>query len=96
YWLLDEPTASLDIAHEVSTLRLLRTAASRNIGVAVVLHDLEKAAQFCDSVVLIHAGQVAITGRPREVLSAELLTDVYGTPIATEWHAGLERLLVHA
>ena len=95
-WLLDEPTASLDIGHELSVLRYLRGAAERNIGVCLVLHDLEKAARFCEHTVLLDDGGIAAAGPPREVLSDETLSSVYGTPITTEWHAGLKRLLVHA
>ncbi|MEN7342137.1 MAG: heme ABC transporter ATP-binding protein [Pseudomonadota bacterium] len=96
FWLLDEPTASLDIGHELSVLRNLRVTAARGIGVCVVLHDLEKAARFCDEIVLINDGSIEVIGAPRDVLTDQLLTSVYGTPIATEWHEGMRRMLVHA
>ncbi|MEM6817526.1 MAG: ATP-binding cassette domain-containing protein [Pseudomonadota bacterium] len=95
-WLLDEPTASLDIGHELLVLRHLREAATRNVGVCLVVHDLEKAARFCDHTILLDRGRVAASGAPREVLSDHTLSEVYDTPITTEWHSGLERLLVHA
>ena len=96
FWFLDEPTASLDIGHELLVMHTLRVTAARGIGVCVVLHELEKAARFCDEVVLINEGRVETIGSPRDVLTDQLLTSVYGTPITTEWHDSMQRMLVHA
>ncbi|MEL7024112.1 MAG: ATP-binding cassette domain-containing protein [Pseudomonadota bacterium] len=96
YWLLDEPTASLDIGHELMVLRYLRRTAERGFGIALVVHDLEKAARFCDLIVLLDKGRVAATGEPQEVFTDENLTRVYDTAVTTEWHTGLRRLLIHA
>ncbi|MEM7612237.1 MAG: heme ABC transporter ATP-binding protein [Pseudomonadota bacterium] len=95
YWLLDEPTASLDIGHELSVLRRLRVVARLGVGVCIVMHDLEQAARFCDRSVLLNHGQLIAVGAPREVLTDQRLSAVYQTPIKTEWHPTLERLLVH-
>ncbi|MEM7763426.1 MAG: heme ABC transporter ATP-binding protein [Pseudomonadota bacterium] len=95
YWLLDEPVASLDVAHALQVMRTLRRTAEQNIGVAVVLHDLQLAARFCDDVLVMSNGAVAAFGRPREILTDSLLSDVYATPITTEWHSRLGRLQIH-
>lgn len=79
--LLDEPTSAMDVAHAESTLRLLRELASRGAAVGAVLHDLDAAAAFADQVVLLQHGRVRAAGTPREVLQADVLTEVYGTPV---------------
>lgn len=63
YLLLDEPTASLDINHELALLRLARQACAQNIGVLAVLHDLNLAARFADRVALLDGGCMVADGR---------------------------------
>ncbi len=96
YLLLDEPTASLDLAHELAVMRMIRQRAQRGAGVLIVLHDINLAARFCDSLVMLWKGRVAASGSPPDVLTEALLSDVYATPIQVEWHRSLERLVVHA
>lgn len=94
YLLLDEPTANLDLGHEALVLGLARSTTSRNVGVLVVLHDIDMAAAFADHVVLLVEGEVAARGPPGEVLTSERLSRVYQTPVRVEWHDGLGRLVV--
>lgn len=94
YMLLDEPTANLDLGHEALVLGLARSTAARNVGVLVVLHDIDMAAAFADRVVLLVEGTVAARGSPGDVLTSELLSRVYQTPVRVEWHEGLGRLVV--
>jgi iron complex transport system ATP-binding protein len=87
-WLmLDEPTASLDLAHQVAVMRAARAAADDGAGVLCVLHDLNLAAAFADRVVLLGAGRVAGDGTPETVLTAPALGALYGAPVAVERHA---------
>ena len=95
YLLLDEPTSSLDLAHELLVLELACRHAKRGAGVLVVLHDLNLAARFCDRIVLMFDGRVVDDGEPQDILGEEILSDIYATPIRVEWHDGLERLVVH-
>ena len=88
YLLLDEPTASLDLAHQVTVMRAARAAADGGAGVLCVLHDLNLAAAFADSVVLLGAGRVVAEGAPEDVLTAAALSALYGAPIAVEMHPG--------
>jgi iron complex transport system ATP-binding protein len=77
--LLDEPTASLDIAHQLELMALLqRLAREEGKAVAAVLHDLELAARWCDRLVVVAAGQIVADGEPETVLTRELLADVFG------------------
>ncbi len=94
YLLLDEPTANLDVAHGVSMLESLAGRARSGDGVLAVLHDLDLAARFADRVALLAGGELVALGTPSEVLTAERLSAVYGTPIHVEQHAALGRLVV--
>ena len=62
YLFLDEPTANLDIGHELAVLRLAEEVASTRVGVLVVLHDLNLAARFTNELLLLSEGKV---GRER-------------------------------
>lgn len=80
--LLDEPTASLDLRHAVLLLDLLRDLArDRGLAVAVVLHDLNLAAMYCDRLALLSEGRVHSVGPPTEVLEYQDLCAVYGTEL---------------
>jgi iron complex transport system ATP-binding protein len=76
--LLDEPTAFLDLRHQVETLRALRLRTARGLGAVAVLHDVNLAAAFADRVLLLREGRVLATGSPREVLTAAILERLYG------------------
>ncbi len=80
--ILDEPTAHLDLRHQLTTLRLLREL-TRQEGKAtlVILHDINLAARFADEVVLLHRGKVAAWGPPERVLTPERLRQVYGVHV---------------
>jgi iron complex transport system ATP-binding protein len=80
--LLDEPTTFLDLRYQVEILDLVRDLADlHEVAVGVVLHDLDQAASVADHVVLLHSGVVRAAGRPVDVLTADLLSDVYGLRI---------------
>ncbi|WBQ03993.1 heme ABC transporter ATP-binding protein [Kribbella sp. CA-293567] len=75
--LLDEPTAALDLHHQEDVLQLARRRAAEGDAVVVVLHDLNLAAGYADQVAVLSHGRLAATGAPAEVLTAELLSEVY-------------------
>lgn len=80
--MLDEPTASLDITHQITVMQAARRAAERGTAVIVVLHDLNLAAAFADRIVMLHKGGIAAKAPPAEVLTPSLLTGIYETEIA--------------
>ena len=85
--LLDEPTTYLDLRYQVELLDLVRDLATQHgVAVGVVLHDLNQAAAVADHVVLLHRGVVRATGRADEVLTSELLTEVYGIHVDVYTH----------
>jgi iron complex transport system ATP-binding protein len=80
--LLDEPTTSLDIRHEMEILELLRTSANGGMTIFLITHHLDLAARFADRLLLLDRGRVAAEGEPREVLLEATLKRVYGWPIS--------------
>jgi iron complex transport system ATP-binding protein len=80
--LLDEPTAHLDLGHQVSALALVRDLVrTRGLGVLAVFHDLSLAAQFCDRLVLLVDGRVRASGPPETILEPSVLGDAYGVAV---------------
>ena len=79
---LDEPTASLDVRHEMEILELLRASADRGMTIFLITHRLDLAARYADRMLLLDRGKVAAEGEPREVLQEETLQRVYGWPIS--------------
>jgi len=78
---LDEPTSSLDIRHQMAILELLRGSADDGMTVLLVTHSLDLAAQFADTMLLLSEGRVAAEGPPEAVLQEDVLTRVYGWPL---------------
>jgi iron complex transport system ATP-binding protein len=76
--LLDEPTASLDLAHQHAMLRLARRMAEDRSAVVCVLHDLNLAAQYATKLAVMHRGRLHAVGGPSRILSPSLLADVFG------------------
>ena len=77
--LLDEPTTFLDIAHQVEVLDLL-TDLTRHQGrtIVAVLHDLNLACRYADNLVAMKDGRIVAEGAPRDVVTSELVDDVFG------------------
>lgn len=76
--LLDEPTASLDPAHQTLVMCLCRKLARDGLGVVVVLHDLNLAAAWADEIVLMSDGGIVASGVPSQVITDDMLTKIYG------------------
>ena len=76
--LVDEPTTGLDPEHQVRVLELLAGLTCEGRGVVLVTHDLNLAAQFATSMLLLADGRVVTRGTPAEVLRPEVLVPVYG------------------
>ncbi|SFB00476.1 iron complex transport system ATP-binding protein [Amycolatopsis marina] len=77
--LLDEPITYLDLAHQVDVLDLVhRLHTDRDTTVVMVLHDLNLAARYADTLVAMRDGQIVAQGSPGEVLTEQLLSDVFG------------------
>jgi len=80
--LLDEPTTHLDVGHQLVMLDLIRSLNRQTrMTVVAVFHDLNLAAEYCDRLVLLDRGRVAAVGTPAEVLTAEMILNVYGAKV---------------
>ncbi|MCM3902830.1 MAG: ABC transporter ATP-binding protein [Pyrinomonadaceae bacterium] len=85
--LLDEPTANLDLAHQAAILALVRRRSDlNNVAAVVVTHDINLAAEFSNHVLLMKNGQAVAFGLPSEVLTPELLRDVFDVRILVDAH----------
>lgn len=77
--LLDEPTAALDIAHQIEVLSLIRQLSHEHgLAVVIVMHDVNMAARFCDRIHALKAGEVVASGAPAEILTPAVLEKIYG------------------
>ena len=80
--LLDEPTAHLDLGHELATFeRIEQLTQEKQLTTITVTHNLNLASRFSDRVVLLSGGRVTAAGRPREVLVAERIEEAFGCPV---------------
>ncbi|MEO6878887.1 MAG: ABC transporter ATP-binding protein [Gemmatimonadaceae bacterium] len=78
---LDEPTAFLDVGHEMAVFELLHRLARSGRAVLLVSHQLNLVARFADHMVLLHRGSVAASGTPDDVMRVEILSPVYQWPL---------------
>ncbi len=79
---LDEPTAFLDLRHQVEALARVKAKVAHGLGAIAVLHDVNLAAAFADRVLLLKDGKVVAAGPTHEVLTREALEHVYGIPMS--------------
>jgi iron complex transport system ATP-binding protein len=85
---LDEPTAALDVAHEMAIFELLGELGRAGTTVLLVTHNLNLAARYADRLVLLSRGRVAAQGTPAQVLTRETVQAVYGWPVRIARHPG--------
>lgn len=96
YVLLDEPTSSLDIAQQHAVLEILLQLKSRNIGVLIILHDLNLAAQYADEIILLKSGKICYCGPMKEGMDGCLLEKVFDHPIRIMNCPVTNQLIVHS
>jgi len=79
-WLiLDEPTASLDVKHQVELMRsLIKLKKQKGKSIITILHDINIASEYCDKIIIMKEGQIHSQGSVESVLTCENLADVYG------------------
>ncbi|UCD15063.1 MAG: ABC transporter ATP-binding protein [Candidatus Omnitrophota bacterium] len=84
-FLLDEPTAHLDITHQVGILDLIKRLNKQNgLTVIVVLHDLNLASEYCDKVILLKDGKIFKAGSPWQVFTFNNIEEVYKTTVVVK------------
>jgi iron complex transport system ATP-binding protein len=85
--LLDEPTANLDINHQVEILNLVRSLCrEQSLTVIIALHDLNLAAQYCDWMAMLNGGRIYAEGTPADILTVQNIKEVYGAEVCVYPH----------
>lgn len=86
-FLLDEPTANLDLSHQATMMRLVRRRCDRHGAAAIVVtHDINLAAQFADQVLLLKGGRTLAKGAPDQVLTPQLLGEIFDLEVLVDAH----------
>jgi iron complex transport system ATP-binding protein len=92
--LLDEPTAALDIRHEMEIFELVRQLVHEGMAALVITHHINLAARYATSMLLLSKGAVAAEGPPAEVLRREVLEPVFEWPVTVkDWLDGAPQLV---
>ena len=77
--LLDEPTSALDMNYALEIMKLTSYfVKNKNLTAVMVLHDLNLASMYCDSIILLKEGKIAYEGTPKELFKPEILEEIYG------------------
>ncbi len=82
--LLDEPTSSLDLRHQIALVEIARRRARNGTAVVAVLHDLNLAVRFADRILVLHGGKVAAEGTPVETISSAIVRRTFEIDVAVE------------
>lgn len=89
YLVLDEPTSSLDLYHQLEVMEIVAALIkNKKMGAVIAMHDLNLAARFSDTVMMIKDGKVFGTGTPAELISPENIRTVYGVEAAVRRENG--------
>lgn len=85
--MLDEPTAHLDLNHQLDVCRILQQVhAQLQMTVLLVSHDINLASQYCDRILVMKQGAMVCIGPPQEVIHPQVLTEVYGCHVLVDEH----------
>jgi iron complex transport system ATP-binding protein len=85
--LLDEPTSNLDIKHQLEVMELIRKLVKNDgLAAAIAIHDLNLAARFCDTIVLMKEGKIFAAGNVDSVLTPENICLVYGVEVKINYY----------
>ncbi len=93
--LLDEPTASLDLGYQIEiSLLLKKLNRERNMTLVVATHDLNMAASLCENLVLMHNGRILAKGLTQEVLTVDMVRQLYGVEASIKFQPETGDLLI--
>ncbi|TCT15902.1 iron complex transport system ATP-binding protein [Bibersteinia trehalosi] len=92
FLLLDEPLAALDIAHQVEVMELIhKLSRELNLGVIIVIHDINLAARYCDHLVALHSGKLLAEGNAHQIVNSPSLKAIYGIELNVIEHPQTKR-----
>ncbi|MBT6466942.1 MAG: ABC transporter ATP-binding protein [Kordiimonadaceae bacterium] len=95
YIMADEPIASLDPAHQLQVMEILKKLSKNNNGVMVVMHDLSLALRYCDRLILLDSGKLIGQDTPDIILSDDKLASVFGIRASRWTDSGEDFLITH-
>ncbi len=90
----DEPTAALDLLHQLQVMELIRRFVDGGGGALIVLHDLETAARYTDRLIWMRGGRIVGDGPPKETLTSERLAEVHEVRAEVLWSKGAARVTI--
>ncbi|MDG1438803.1 MAG: ABC transporter ATP-binding protein [Emcibacteraceae bacterium] len=93
YILADEPVASLDPAHQLQIMEILKSLSKNDNGVLVVLHDLSLALRYCDRIILLNDGKMIAQDTPDVILNDDNLNNIFGIK-ASRWNDNGQDFLI--
>lgn len=94
YLLLDEPVTRLDFIHQHSILQIVRDFARAGVGVLLILHDLNLAAQYADRIALLKSGRLIAEGSPWDILTSEVIQSAFVMSVMVMPHPYLKCPLI--
>ncbi|MEW6377356.1 MAG: ABC transporter ATP-binding protein [Thermodesulfobacteriota bacterium] len=95
YLLLDEPTSNLDLRHQLEVLGTIATLIkNKGIGAMMAMHDLNLAARFSDTILMLNEGKVFSIGTPSEVITPKNIREVYGVEVVVRRDNGYPHIQV--
>ncbi len=80
--LVDEPTSHLDMKYKLDVMEYLNAMAKKDMTVLVAEHDISLMARYCDYCLIMKKGEIIAAGNPKEIITAELIEDVYGVSVS--------------
>lgn len=76
--LVDEPTSHLDMKYKLDVMEYLNAMVKRDMTILIAEHDISLMARYCDLCIIMKNGNIITIGRPKEVITPELIENVYG------------------
>lgn len=86
YLFLDEPVSSLDLAHQHQTLKAIKNFARENVGVFLILHDLNLTAQYADRVAVLQNGELLAVDTPEKIFTPPIIKQAFGVEAVISKH----------
>lgn len=92
---LDEPTSNLDIYYQYEILELVKKLRDeQGLTIVMVLHDINQAIQYSDHIIAMKSGKIIATGDPKEIVTKQLIHDVYGVNVVVKQDADVGKYIV--
>lgn len=92
--LLDEPTAALDLRHQQLMMGLLKNLTTHGKAIVAIVHDLNLAAGYADTIGIVHGGKLVQHGAPADVLTEAVLQEVFALPVKVVDHPARDGKLI--